>query len=45
MEAGEGLVRFEKTELNGKPYVITHLDKSKIWTVGKEALGKFLTSL
>jgi dipeptidyl-peptidase III len=45
MEAGEGLIRFEKVVVEGKPSIITHLDKSKIWTVGKEALRKFLVSL
>lgn len=43
IEAGEGLVRFEITTLgDGTPYVIAHLDKSKIHSVGKEALRKFL---
>ncbi|EAR85850.1 peptidase family M49 protein (macronuclear) [Tetrahymena thermophila SB210] len=45
IEAGQGLVTIEKTEKEGKPYVYIHLDKSKIWTVGKEAMRKFLIGL
>lgn len=45
-EAGEGLVRLEKiTNENGTPSLVAHLDKTKIHTVGKEALRKFLTTL
>lgn len=37
------MVTFEKTTLpDGSPYVHLRLDKSKIWTVGKEAMRKFL---
>ena len=42
LEAGEGFVRIETTELDGKPSILIHLDKSKITTVGKQAVGSFL---
>lgn len=45
LEAGEGLVSLEKTERDGNPYLYINLDKSKIQTVGKKAVGDFLSKL
>lgn len=45
LKAGEGLVTIEKTEKNGQPYIYINLDREKIWTVGKEAVGNFLLKL
>jgi hypothetical protein len=42
LEAGENLVTLEDTVKDGKPYLYIHLDKSKIWNVGKKAIGQFL---
>eukprot|EP00831_Metopus_contortus_P077239 TRINITY_DN719_c0_g1_i1.p1 TRINITY_DN719_c0_g1~~TRINITY_DN719_c0_g1_i1.p1 ORF type:complete len:716 (-),score=152.87 TRINITY_DN719_c0_g1_i1:99-2246(-) len=45
LEAGEGLVTVIPTKKDGKDYVQIKLDKAKILTVGKKALGEFLNKL
>lgn len=46
LEAGEGLVRIERRiGIDGEPDLEIQLDRSKIETVGKAAIGKFLTKL
>jgi len=46
LEAGEGLVRLEKKKgEDGNPDVEVVLDRSKVGTVGREAVGRFLLSL
>jgi len=45
IEAGEDFVKIELCKKEGKDYVIGRIDKSKIKTVGKEAIGKFLKKL
>ena len=46
IEAGEGLVSVERcTGEDGKPDAIVKLDKEKIETVGRDAIGNFLRKL
>lgn len=46
MEAGEGLVKIaRKVGSDGKPDIEIQLDRSKIHTVGREAIGRFLMKL
>lgn len=46
LEAGEGLVRIEsRTGSDGKPDLEVLLDRSKVPTVGKAAIGRFLMKL
>jgi len=46
LEAGEGLVSLEKvTGADGQPSLDVKLDRSKIPTVGKQAVGRFLLAL
>lgn len=46
MEAGEGLVSMEEvTGQDGKPDATVRLDRSKIHTVGKNAIHRFLCKL
>ncbi|XP_027032578.2 dipeptidyl peptidase 3 [Tachysurus fulvidraco] len=46
LEAGEGLVTLsETTGADGQPDALITLDRSKIYTVGKTAIQKFLCSL
>lgn len=42
LKAGDGLVSIEKEDKNGAPYIYINLNKEKIWTVGKQAVGDFL---
>lgn len=42
LKAGDGLISIEKEEKNGAPYIYINLNKEKIWTVGKKAVGDFL---
>merc|ERR1712228_937390 len=47
LEAGEGLVTLETTKhtTDGQPYIVIHLDRSKVATVGKNAIRAFLQKL
>lgn len=46
LDAGEGLVTLtETTGADGQPDALITLDRSKIGTVGKSAIQKFLCSL
>ena len=46
LEAGSGLVQLaEKLGTDGKPDLEVHLDRSKILSVGRPAIGKFLLAL
>lgn len=46
LEAGEGLVQLTSvTGSDGKPDVLIKLDKTKIESVGRPAIGKFLKKL
>ena len=46
LEAGEGLVSVKQvTSEDGQPDVLLQLDRSKINTVGKKAIGDFLQKL
>ena len=46
LEAGEGLVDVRVGEdEEGKPDIVIRLDRSKIGTVGKKAVGDFLRKL
>lgn len=42
VRAGENLVTIEKNQVDGKDNLVFRLDKSKIMTVGKEAIGNFI---
>lgn len=46
LEAGQGFVTVKRTEgEDGKPDLQVLMDKTKITTVGKEAIGTFLKKL
>ena len=46
LEAGEDLVNIKKTTgADGQPELVISLDRDKIETVGKKAIGDFLTRL
>jgi dipeptidyl-peptidase-3 len=42
IEAGNGFIKIEEAEKNGKPYLYLSLDRSQIHTTGKKAIGDFL---
>lgn len=46
LEEASGLVSLEQTTgSDGKPDIVTKLDRSKIETLGKKAIGNFLHKL
>lgn len=45
LRAGENFVQIEETKRNDKDYLIVHMDRTKINTVGKKAVGDFLNRL
>ena len=46
LEGASGLVSIERTtDSNGKPDITIKLDRSKIETLGKKAIGDFLNKL
>ena len=45
LEAGQDFIKIEKCKKDDKDYMYIKIDKSKIKTVGKEAIGKFLNKL
>ncbi|KAI9006395.1 peptidase family M49-domain-containing protein [Hyaloraphidium curvatum] len=45
MRAGDGFVTIEETSDEDGPNLVVHLDRSKILTVGKAAIGAFLQKL
>jgi len=42
IEAGNGFIKIEETEKDGKPYLYLTMDRSQIYTTGKKAIGDFL---
>lgn len=42
IEAGNGFIKIEETEKDGKPYLYLTLDRNQIYTTGKKAIGHFL---
>ncbi len=39
------MIKFIKSERDGKPYFTLQLNREKIWTVGRTAIGKLLKGL
>ena len=42
LEAGNDFIRIKEVVKDGKPYLYIGMDRSKIRTIGKEAIGNFL---